>query len=266
MVKKYFTVICLALMLVGSIPSGAFAAASMTAASPMELVISAAASLQDSLLAIQPVYEKEHPAIKLSFNFGASGTLQKQIEQGAPADVFISAGAKQMKTLVTEGLINSSDQSNLVSNDLVLVVPNDSKIKFDVNSCTELLKAAFKNVAIGIPETVPAGLYAQETLKYLNIYDKLTPKLVQGKDVRQVLTYVETGNADAGFVYRTDAMTSKKVKVVLTIAQRAFEPIIYPEGVVKETKHVTEATDFYKYLQGSEAQAVFLKNGFKLPA
>ncbi|MBW7453219.1 molybdate ABC transporter substrate-binding protein [Paenibacillus sepulcri] len=262
MKKKYFIVFSLVLMMVMSlVPAGAFAKEART-----ELVISAAASLQDSLLAIQPQYEKEHPGVKLSFNFGASGTLQKQIEQGAPADVFISAGAKQMKSLVDKGLIDSGDQTTILSNDLVLVMPVNTKIKLAKQTSTELTKSEFKHVAIGIPETVPAGQYAQETLQYLKIYDKLGPKLVQAKDVRQVLTYVETGNADAGFVYRTDALTSKKVKIVLTIAQKAYQPIVYPAGIIQDTKHLKEAADFYSYIQGKAATAVFLKYGFKLPA
>jgi molybdate transport system substrate-binding protein len=260
-IKKYLVAFSLVLTLVVSASAGAMAKEDKT-----ELLISAAASLQDSLLALQPEFEKQNPNLKLTFNFGSSGTLQKQIEQGAPADVFISAGSKQMKTLVGKGLVESANQTPLLTNDLVLVIPSDSSIKLAKQSSTELTKAAFKSVAIGIPETVPAGTYAKQTLDYLKIYDELTPKLVQGKDVRQVLTYVETGNADAGFVYRTDALTSKKVKIVLTIASWAHDEIVYPEGIVKETKHLGEAKIFYKYLQGKEAAAVFVKYGFKLPA
>lgn len=260
-IKKYIVAFSLALTLLVSASAGAMAKEEKT-----ELLISAAASLQDSLLAMQPEFEKQNPTLKLTFNFGSSGTLQKQIEEGAPADVFISAGSKQMKTLVDKGLVESENQTPLLANDLVLVIPSDSSIKLAKETSKELTKTDFKSVAIGIPETVPAGTYAKQTLDYLKIYDELAPKLVQGKDVRQVLTYVETRNADAGFVYRTDALTSKKVKVVLTIASWAHDPIVYPEGIVKETKHLNEAKIFYQYLQGKEATAVFVKYGFKLPA
>jgi molybdate transport system substrate-binding protein len=203
--------------------------------------------------------------IKLTFNFGSTGTLQKQIEQGAPVDVFLAAGAKQMKALVDKGLIDAAEQLPLLVNDLVLVVPIESTLKIEGSPSEELIKEAYNHIAIGIPETVPAGAYAKQTLQYLKIYDALASKLVQAKDVRQVLTYVETGNADAGFVYRTDAMTSKKVKVVLTLDPKMHEPIIYPMGIVKASKNTKEAKSFYQYLQSKEASAVFVLYGFKLP-
>lgn len=258
--KKVILAFSLVLALIIAISSGVFAKEAKT-----ELLISAAASLQDSLLAIQPDFEKQNSTIRLTFNFGSSGTLQKQIEQGAPADVFISAGSKQMKALVDKDLIESANQTPLLTNELVLVMPIDSSIKLAKETCKELTKDTFKTIALGIPETVPTGMYAKQTLDYLGIYDDLKSKLVQAKDVRQVLTYVETGNADAGFVYRTDALTSKKVKIVLTIAAKAHEAIVYPEGIVKESKHQNEAKSFYQYLQGKEATAVFVKYGFKLP-
>lgn len=237
----------------------------MAKESQTELIISAAVSLKDSLLAIQPEFEKNEPGIKLVFNFGSSGTLQQQIEQGAPVDLFISAGAKQMKTLVDNGFINAKDQTSLLSNDLVLVMPINTLIKLDKSTCRELVKKEFKFIAMGIPESVPAGSYAKETLEWLKIYEPLQSKIVQAKDVRQVLTYVETGNADAGFVYRTDALSSKKVKVVLTIDKRAHKPIIYPVGIMKDSKHLKEAKQFYQYLQHKAATKAFLKYGFKLP-
>jgi molybdate transport system substrate-binding protein len=258
MVKKYTIILSLSLVLLAAITWGLMEKSAKT-----ELVISAAASLQESLLAIQPEYEKSNPHIKLTFNFGSSGTLQKQIEQGAPADVFIAAGAKQMKTLVDKNLVESANQLPLLSNDLVLIIPIDSKIKLE--KLEGLTQNEFNHIALGIPETVPAGAYAKETLQHLNIYDALKSKLVQTKDVRQVLTYVETGNTDAGFVYRTDAMTSAKVNMVLTIDAKMHEPINYPAGIVKATKHFKETKNFYQYLQGKEATTVFVRNGFKIP-
>lgn len=260
-IKKYILALSLIVTLLISVSIGVLAKEAKT-----ELLISVAASLQDSMLALQPDFEKQNPTLKLTFNFAASGTLQKQIEQGAPADLFVSAGSKQMKALVDKGLVESMNQTPLLANDLVMVMPINSTIKLAKATSKELTKDEFKSVALGIPETVPAGTYAKQTLDYLGLYDKLKPKLVQAKDVRQVLTYVETGNADAGFVYRTDALTSKKVKIVLTIASWAHDEIVYPEGIVKETKHPDEAKLFYQYLQGKEATAVFVQYGFKLPA
>jgi molybdate transport system substrate-binding protein len=226
-----------------------------------ELLVSAAASMQDSLETLEKLYEKAHPTVNLVFNYGSSGTLQKQIEQGAPADLFISAGKKQMDALVKEDLI--SDNKTLLKNDLVMVVPTDSKIAF--KSVKDLAGKSVKKVAIGQPESVPAGQYAKETLTKLKAWDTVKDKVVYAKDVRQVLSYVETGNVEAGFVYKTDAITSKKVKVAIRVAPEAHSPIIYTAGVVKESNKAAEAKKFYAYLQTKEAGAVFVRFGFRLP-
>ncbi|WP_342424333.1 molybdate ABC transporter substrate-binding protein [Paenibacillus sp. FSL E2-0178] len=230
------------------------------AAKKTEIIISAAASLQDSLDKIAVTYEKQHPGIDLVFNYGASGTLQKQIEQGAPADLFFSAGDKQMTALVDGGLI--SDNTELLKNQLVLVVPSDSKTS--ITTITQLTDKAFKKVAVGQPESVPAGQYAQQSLTAKKVWDTLQSKLVFAKDVRQVLSYVETGNADAGFVYKTDALTSNKVKIALTVGGHVHKAINYPVGIVKESSHQAEAKAFYDYVQTTAADAVFTSYGFQL--
>ncbi|MBO7743083.1 molybdate ABC transporter substrate-binding protein [Paenibacillus sp. MWE-103] len=233
---------------------------SIAASKKTELLVSAAASLKDSLDVIEKSYEKKHPDIDLVFNYGSSGTLQKQIEQGAPADLFFSAGQKQMDALVKANLI--SDHATLLNNDLVMVVPSDVKTTY--TTVKELTAKSVKKIAVGQPESVPAGQYAQETLNARGVWNSLQSKLVYAKDVRQVLTYVETGNVDAGFVYKTDALTSSKVRIALNILPSVHSPILYPAGIVKETKHAAEAKAFYAYLQSSEADAVFAKYGFKL--
>lgn len=225
-----------------------------------EIIVSAAASLQDSLDKIAVLYEKQHPDIDLVFNYGASGTLQKQIEQGAPADLFFSAGDKQMKALVDGGLV--SDNKELLKNQLVLVVPSDSKTP--ITTITQLTDKAFKKIAVGQPESVPAGQYAQQSLTAKNVWDTLQSKLVYGKDVRAVLSYVETGNADAGFVYKTDALTSSKVKIALTVGAHVHTAINYPVGIVKESDHQAEAKAFYTYVQTKEASSIFTGFGFQL--
>ncbi|MFB9327899.1 molybdate ABC transporter substrate-binding protein [Paenibacillus aurantiacus] len=230
------------------------------AAKKTELIISAAASLKDSLEELEKLYEKKHTDIDLTFNYGSSGTLQKQIEQGAPADVFFSAGQKQMDALVKQDLIK--DSKNILNNDLVMVIPSDSKRAF--TTVKELTAKDIKKVAVGQPESVPAGQYAKETLTARNVWDTLKDKLVYAKDVRQVLTYVETGNVDAGFVYKTDALTSDKVKIAINILPSVHAPIVYPAGVLKESEHAAEATEFYQYLQSQEADTVFKKYGFAL--
>jgi molybdate transport system substrate-binding protein len=261
MTKKQFAMISFVLVLLLLCYLGAMA----VSVKRTELIVSAAASLTDSLLDIEKLYEGSHPKINITFNFGSSGALQKQIEQGAPADVFVSAGVKQMRALVDKGYVMNNSQTELLSNDLVVVMPIDSTIKPPKATIREFTKDAFKVIAMGIPEIVPAGQYAKEALESEHLYESLTPKIVQGKDVRQVLTYVETGNADAGFVYRTDALTSKKVQIVLTIDPNAHQAIVYPVAVIKESKHKAEAEEFYKYLQGQEATEIFLDYGFKSP-
>ncbi|NEW08534.1 molybdate ABC transporter substrate-binding protein [Paenibacillus sp. SYP-B3998] len=229
----------------------------------VELTISAAASLTDALKEIQTAYEQTNKNIKLNYNFGASGALQQQIEQGAPSDVFISAASKNMKALVDKQLIEESQQKNLLINELVVVIPTDSKAA--VQQIDDLSGADIKHLAVGEPQTVPAGNYAKEALTSAKLWDPLQAKLVQGKDVRQVLTYVESGNAEAGFVYKTDALTSKKVKVAFSVDPKTYAAITYPAGIVKATKHAKEAADFYAYLHTKAAQDVFVRYGFSLP-
>lgn len=241
----------------------ATAQTTQTPAEKAELTISAAASLTDALKEIQTAYEGKNKNIKLNFNFGASGALQQQIEQGAPSDVFLSAATKNMKALVDKQLIDSAQQKNLLINELVVVVPADGKAS--VQKVEDLSGADIKHLAVGEPQTVPAGTYAKEALTNAKLWDSLQSKLVQGKDVRQVLTYVESGNAEAGFVYKTDALTSKKVKVAFSADPKTYTPIEYPVGIVKATKHSKEAADFYAYLQTKEALDVFVKYGFTVP-
>jgi molybdate transport system substrate-binding protein len=231
-------------------------------AETVELTISAAASMTDALADIQKLYEANHSGIKLSFNFGASGALQQQIEQGAPADLFLSAAVKNMTALVDEGLIDSGQQTNLLKNELVVVAAADSSAV--IEKVEDLSNTEVKTIAIGIPESVPAGNYTKEALTALNLWDTLQSKSVQAKDVRQVLQYVETGNADAGFVYKTDALSSDKVKIAFVVDPSTYKAIQYPIGIVKATKHAKEAEAFYSYLQTQEALDIFVKYGFSV--
>lgn len=228
----------------------------------VELIISAAASMTDALTEIQKTFEAENTSITLNFNFGASGALQQQIEQGAPADLFLSAAVKNMNELVDQQLIDPSQKVDLLKNELVVVVPSDAATV--IEKMEDLTKEEVKMVAIGIPESVPAGNYAKDALTNVNLWDALQSKSVQAKDVRQVLQYVETGNADVGFVYKTDALTSDKVKIAYTVDQSTYQAVVYPIGIVKETKHLNEADMFYQYLQSQEALDVFEKYGFSV--
>ncbi|WP_144550698.1 molybdate ABC transporter substrate-binding protein [Bacillus sp. X1(2014)] len=225
----------------------------------VELTISAAASLQDALNEITATFEKEHPNVKVNYNFGASGALGQQISQGAPVDLFFSAAEDKFDKLVQDGLIDKSKGTDLVGNELVLVVPDDSKK--EIKGFEDLTKS--DKISIGTPEAVPAGQYAKETLEKVNVWKAIEGKVVYAKDVRQVLTYVETNNVDAGIVYKTDASVSQKVKIVATAEEDTHAPIIYPLGVIKNSSHPKEAQLFYDYLQNETSMKTFEKFGFK---
>ena len=227
---------------------------------PTEIMISAAASLQNSLTEIQKVYTQKTPGVKLNFSFGASGTLQQQIEQGAPVDLFISAAKAQMNTLEKENLIVKDSRIDLLGNDLVLITGKDNN---KVTSLEDLSKSNVSQISIGTPKSVPAGQYAQEALMSLKLWNSLQSKLVMAKDVTTVLNYVETGNADAGFVYQSDAQGSTKVKVVTVVPSSSYKPVVYPAAVIAATKNKQATEDFLKYLQSSDAQKIFAKYGFK---
>jgi molybdate transport system substrate-binding protein len=227
-----------------------------------EITVSAAISLKDALDEISHLYTSEHPDAEVHFNLGGSGTLQRQIEQGAPVDIFISASRKEMDSLQSQGLMAPDTRKDLVRNGVVLIVPSG---RASISRFQDLTNAAVKTVALGEPQTVPAGKYAQEVLTHFGIYDQLKPKLVLAKDVRQVLTYVETGNADAGIVYATDAKISKKVTVVATAPEDSHSPVVYPAAVIKDSKNPAGAKAFLEFLAGEKARTVFQKYGF-IPA
>ncbi|WP_227394928.1 molybdate ABC transporter substrate-binding protein [Jeotgalibacillus aurantiacus] len=217
-----------------------------------ELTISAAASLQDALEEIQSDFEQDNPDIKIQFNIGSSGSLSQQISQGAPVDLFFSAAEEPFDRLSEEGLISS--EVDLLGNSLVLITPNEQ----EVSALEELPETV--RISIGTPESVPAGQYAKEALEALDLWETVEGKMVYAKDVRQVLTYVETGNVDAGIVYQTDAMSSEDVTVVEELDSELHAPIVYPLGIVKESE---AARLFYDYLKSEEALAVFEEYGFK---
>lgn len=234
--------------------------ANTTPKAQTEILVSAAASLKDAMTDIEKDYTSKHSDIKLTFTFDASGTLQKQIEQGAPADIFFSAGAKQMDTLEKENLLASGTRKDVLLNDLVLVVGKDNTT---ITSINDVAKAS--KVAIGIPASVPAGQYAQQTLTKLGLWDSLNSanKIVQAQNVTAVLTDVESGNAEAGFVYKSDAQGSDKVKVVATAADDSHDKIVYPAAVLSNSRNMDAAKTFNDYLSSSDAQKIFEKYGFK---
>lgn len=230
--------------------------------SKTEIIVSAAISLKDALDEVTHLWEAVNPNVSIKTNYGASGTLELQIEQGAPVDVYISAAPKQMDALESKGLLLEGTRRDLLRNEVVLIVPQGSTL--GIKTFQDLLKPDVKKVALGEPVVVPAGKYAQEVLTHLGIYDQVNAKAVLAKDVRQVLTYVETGDVDAGIVYTTDALSSNKVKIVAKAPGDSHEPVIYPVAVVKTTERPGPAKAFEDFLSGPQARAVFQKYGFTL--
>ncbi|MCG1010607.1 molybdate ABC transporter substrate-binding protein [Salinicoccus sp. ID82-1] len=220
------------------------------------LTVSAAASLGDAMDEIKTFYEEANPEVSLSLNFGGSGTLQKQISQGAPVDLFISAAEDRFQILLDEGRMDDSAHTELLGNSLVLIVPEgNEEIAMDELDHVDTL-------SIGTPSTVPAGMYAKEALKSLGQFETLEGNIVYAKDVRQVLSYVETGNVDAGIVYRTDAVGSEKATITEEISPSLHTQINYPAGVLKDSQNHEAAMDFYKFLQSEAALKVFEDHGF----
>lgn len=224
-----------------------------------QIIVSAAASLSDVMAAIQPLYAQQNPDTQLVYNFGSSGSLQQQIEQGAPVDVFISAAPKQMDALEQTGLLLQGTQKNLLTNSMVLIVP---KGQTRISSFEDLTNNEIQRIAIGEPESVPAGKYAKEVLTSLNIFETLQSSIIYAKDVRQVLNYVETGNVDAGIVYQTDAKISTKVDTVATAPTASHSPIVYPIAVIKDSKNPETAKAFVTFVSGDPAKAIFERFGF----
>jgi molybdate transport system substrate-binding protein len=232
------------------------------AVKPAPVTVSAAISLKGALDQLGREYERDHPGAKITFNYGGSGTLQQQIEQGAPVDLFFSAAQKQMDALQTAGLILNDTRHNIVANDLVLIAPSDSD---NIHTFQDLAKSMVKTVAIGELATVPAGMYAQQTLEHLGLWDAVQKKAVYAKDVRQVVTFVATGNADAGLVYRTDAQTSPKIRTIFTAPPNAHDPIVYPAAVLKNSKAPEAARAFLEFLETPHALQIFKTYGFNDP-
>lgn len=226
---------------------------------PVNLTISAAASLSGAMKEIQQAYESENSNVKLTVNPGSSGTLQQQIENGADVDVFFSAAEKQMKALADKGLLLDDTRKTILENSIVLVIPKDAATIRDFEG---LKTDAIKKIALGEPKSVPAGQYAEETLKNLKIFDSIKSKVVYGTDVTKVLTWVETGNADAGMVYGSDAATSDKVKIVASAPSDSHTKVTYPAAVIKASKKADEAKKLLNYLAGDKAKAIYEKYGF----
>ncbi|HEX6594213.1 MAG TPA: molybdate ABC transporter substrate-binding protein [Bacillota bacterium] len=226
----------------------------------INLTISAAISLSDALEEIKEIYERENDVI-VTFNFGGSGTLAQQIQRGAPVDIFISAHQEWMDTLEEKNLILSETRANITGNAIVLIAKKTSNVNY--SSFSDIDPQHVQRIAIGHPDSVPAGKYAQQALQHAKVWDKIKNQVVLAKDARQVLTYVETGNADLGFVYESDTHNSENIQIITRANKSNYEQIIYPAAVTQTTKHKDAAQHFITFMESDKAQHILKSHGFE---
>ncbi|MBU5330827.1 molybdate ABC transporter substrate-binding protein [Anaerocolumna aminovalerica] len=225
------------------------------------ILIAAAASMEKSLEELIPQFQTKYPWITVEGTYDSSGKLQTQIEEGLEADIFLSAAMKQMNALKDENMIDADSIKELLENKVVLIVPAGSESK--VTSFEDILGAG--TIAIGDPESVPAGQYAKKVFDSLGIYDKVAEKASLGTNVTEVLNWVAEGSADAGVVYATDAATSDKVTVISEAPEGSLdEKVIYPIGIVTASQKKEAAALLVEYLQSEEATNLFVSYGFSV--
>ncbi|WP_324717934.1 molybdate ABC transporter substrate-binding protein [Carboxydochorda subterranea] len=228
-----------------------------------DLLVSAAASLTDLLREAKTSFEARHPDVNVQLNMGSSGSLQRQIEQGAPVDVFISVSQAVTDSLVKQGFIDGKSVRVMARNVVVLVRPAGGGPGGTLRGWQDLRAPQVRRIALGNPAHVPAGQYGEEVLESLGLWEAVQPKLVLGEDVRQTLAYVQAGEVDAGIVYATDAaIAGGKVQVVATAPEGSHRPVVYPVAVLRDAPHPQEARAFVEWLLSDEVRAMLEKYGF----
>ena len=226
------------------------------------VTVFAAASLSDSLEKIAAQYEKETHD-KIVFNFAGSSLLARQIEEGAPADIFFSADEAQMDRLQNKGLILAGTRKSRLSNLLVIIVAADSSLS--ITAPRDLAKPSVGRVALADPQAVPAGVYAREFLTKEKLWDAVKPKVVPTANVRGALAAVESGNVEAAIVYKTDAAISKRVKIAYEVSRADGPKISYPMALLKDAPQPASSKRFLQYLDSPAAGKIFVEFGFMAP-
>ncbi len=249
MVKKWSGIVCALVLCL-----------SVTSAKAAELTVSAAASLTNAFTQLKGEFEKANAGMTVHTNFAASNPLLKQIVEGAPADVFASADQETMDKAVKAGVISEDTRKTFARNGLVLIVPKDSKLS--LKAVTDLSAEGVKRIAVGNTESVPAGRYTKGALEKAGQWDALSSKMVFAESVRQVLDYVARGEADAGFVYTTDAYHAKDKVDIITLVE-GVKPIEYPLAVVKSSKDPKMAQAFVDFVCSDAGKAILAEYGFE---
>ena len=227
-----------------------------------DITVSAAASLTNAFTEVKDAFTKKYPDVKVTTNFAASNPLLRQIEEGAPVDVFASADQATMDKASKSGVIDDTSRKDFALNGLALIVPADSKLA--IAGPEDLNKAGVQKIAVGNPESVPAGRYAKASLTSTGQWETLQPKYIMGESVRQTLDYVSRGEVDAGIVYMTDAkQAGDKVRVVKVLS--GHDPVLYPIAVIKKAAAPKEAVMFIDFVLSEEGTAILSKYGFARP-
>lgn len=228
------------------------------------ITVSAASSLTEAFTDIAKEFEGVHPGTNIELNLAGSGTLRTQIESGAPADVFASASESDMDLLSDKNLIDNSSRKDFASNVLVMVVPEKDN-SGNPKTLQDLTTGNVEKISIGDPETAPVGKYTKQALEKVGLWNKIESKIILGENVKQVLTYVEMGEVDAGFVYITDAESGRKEKYEIACTVSVNKPISYPIAVVNGSKNKEQAQEFVNFVTGTRGQKILAKYGFKMP-
>lgn len=228
------------------------------------ITVSAAASLKNVLTGLATDFEHQNSNTKILLNFGSSGALMAQIEEGAPVDVFIAASTREVDELGNKGLIYPGSVFDMAGNSVVLVTPANMA---NVHSFSDLARPDVKRIAVGNPKTVPAGRYAEEVLKKLGLFDSIKGKFIYTEDVRQALDYTKRGEVDAAVVYGTDAaIDGQAVRIAALAPANSHKPVVYPAAIIKGSRNMDLASAFSAFLRSARARAVLKRYGFVLEA
>ena len=224
-----------------------------------EILVLAAASLTDVLTELANNYKTE-TGTTVTFSFASSGALQTQIEAGSPADIFFSAAQKQMDALQEKDLIDTDTRKDLLENKVVLISPTNSTLH--IKSFTDMTNANVTKIGLGEPKSVPVGQYSEEILSNLSILDTVKQKAVYGSDVRNVLSWVRTGEVDCGIVYATDAQIANDINIIAEAPEGTHKKVIYPIATIKSSANKEEAKKFIDYISNDKAAEAFKNYGF----
>lgn len=252
-------IVCVCACFLTLIPSGLMP---LDAQSPATtLTISSGAGLRDVMLNIQQAYSQQTPRVKINYNFAASGVLRQQIEQGAAIDVALLASQMDMDDLQSQNLLVNNTRKNLLRSNIALIVPRKSA---GITKFQHLANNRVKRIAIGEPRSVPVGKFAQEVFAYFGLAQQVQPKLVYAKSALEIISYVASGNVDAGITHDTSVNQNPEVKIVAIAPTNSHTPVIYPVAVLKNSKNLAVAQAFVQFLSSQAARSIFQKAGYSI--